>query len=159
MGLARDAEGVTTTHSVFGGEYTVTAAVSGQVSSALGVLGVPDSPGWLQGISDFVGGISVTEKGTGKKIFGGSSAAGAIGGVGSLFGNAAPGDPYGGAAPAAAAVPAGPAQLPDAVHDAQAGAKPGPTVNYNIRTALTEDAFIEARKQEQIRLASKIDRF
>ncbi len=28
VGLARDAEGVTTTHSVFGGEYTVTAAVS-----------------------------------------------------------------------------------------------------------------------------------
>ena len=39
------------------------AAVSGQVQSALGVFGVPDSPGWLQGISQFVSGISVSGPG------------------------------------------------------------------------------------------------
>lgn len=35
------------------------AAISGQVSSALGAFGIPDSPHWLQGISQFVGGIKV----------------------------------------------------------------------------------------------------
>ena len=34
-------------------------AVSGQVSSALGVLGVNDSPGWLNGLSRLASGISV----------------------------------------------------------------------------------------------------
>jgi hypothetical protein len=41
------------------------AAVSGQISSLAGVFGAGDSPGWLQGISKLVGGISI----------GGSSAA------------------------------------------------------------------------------------
>ncbi|MEV5360575.1 phage tail tape measure protein [Micrococcus luteus] len=31
----------------------------GQLGSALDVFGVPDSPGWLQGLSTFVGGISI----------------------------------------------------------------------------------------------------
>ncbi|BBX89011.1 hypothetical protein H5U98_28585 [Mycolicibacterium boenickei] len=127
----------------------VSAAVSGQVSSALGVFGVNDSPGWLKGISDFVGGISVSDK-NGKKVFDGGNIGGTFGDAGSLFGGAAPAAPP---APAPAALPSG------AMHGAQAGQKPGPTVNYNIRTALTEDAFIEARKQEQIRIASKVDRY
>ncbi|NOP96964.1 hypothetical protein [Mycolicibacterium fortuitum] len=135
----------------------VSAAVSGQVSSALGVLGVPDSPGWLQGISDFVGGISVTEKGTGRKIFGGGSAASALGGAGSLFGNAAPGDPYGGAAPVAAAVPAGPAPLPSGtVHGAQAGQKPGPVFNTTISAFDVTDAVRVMENQRQQMIAAKL---
>lgn len=128
------------------------SAIGGQVSSALGVFGVNDSPGWLQGISKFVSGISVSEKGSGKKIFDGSNIGGTVAGAGSLFGGAAP-------VPASAFM--GPAPLPDGVvsHGAQAGQKPGPTVNYNIRTALTEDAFVQAQQQEKIRVASKIDRF
>ncbi|MDG5772369.1 hypothetical protein [Mycolicibacterium fortuitum] len=140
--------------------HAVSAAVSGQVSSALGVLGVPDSPGWLKGVSDFVGGISVTEKGTGRKIFGGGGAASAIGGAGSLFGNAAPGDPYGGAAPAAAAVPVGPSALPSgAVHGAQAGQKPGPVFNTTISAFDTTDAVTMWERQQKLITASKLDRY
>jgi hypothetical protein len=43
--------------SLFGN--AAASAVSGQVSSALGVLGVSDTPGWLKGISQLVGGISI----------------------------------------------------------------------------------------------------
>ncbi|ORA23398.1 transglycosylase family protein [Mycobacterium aquaticum] len=56
--------------------------VGGQVSSLLGVLGIPDSPSWLQGVSSLVGGISVSDK-DGNKIFGGGGSTG--GGLASLF--------------------------------------------------------------------------
>ncbi|MBV0920683.1 phage tail protein, partial [Mycobacteroides chelonae] len=60
------------------------AAVGGQVSSALGVLGVPDSPGWLKGISQFVSGISIGGGGSGGGL--GASDGAGIG----RFGGAAP---------------------------------------------------------------------
>ncbi|SHW76212.1 Uncharacterised protein [Mycobacteroides abscessus subsp. abscessus] len=62
------------------------AAVGGQVSSALGVLGVPDSPGWLKGISQFVSGISIGGGGSGSGLGGAPEGAG----PGSRFGGATP---------------------------------------------------------------------
>lgn len=156
MGLSN--LGVTTSTQIGSGSQertfdigsAVSSAVGGQVSSALGVFGVGDSPGWLQGISKFVGGISVSDK-NGKKVFDGGNIGGTFGDAGSLFGGAAP------VAPASV----GPAAMPSgAVHGTQAGQKPGPAgPTYNIRTATVEDAFLQAQKQEQIRIASKIDRF
>lgn len=137
------------------------AAVGGQVSSALGVLGVGDSPGWLQGISKFVGGISVSDS-SGKKIFGGGAAGNALGGTGSLFGNTGQTtDGYGGAAPVAASAPVGAAPVPGgAVHGSTGGQQPGPAgPTYHIRTATVEDAFLQAQRQEDVRLAAKIDRW
>lgn len=123
---------------------------AGQVSSALGVFGVNDSPGWLKGISTFVGGLSISDK-NGKKVFDGSNIGGTLGGAGSLFGGAAPTPPP---APAPAALPGG------SVHGAQPGQRPGPAgPTYNIRTATVEDAFTLAQQQEKVRLASKLDRY
>jgi hypothetical protein len=48
------------------------AAVGGQVSSALDVFGVGDSPPWLQAISKFVGGISIGGKSAAPIAAGGS---------------------------------------------------------------------------------------
>ena len=130
------------------------AAVEGQVSSLLGVLGVPNSPGWLKGITDFAGGISVTDKATGKKVFGGGgSAASALGGIGSGFGNS--GD-YGGAAPVSASAPAG-AAAPDTGTVHGGGGAPGPVTNYNIRTATVEDAWVQAQRRDDLRRAAKLD--
>lgn len=135
------------------------AAVGGQLSSALGVFGVSDTPGWLKGVSDLVGGISVSDK-SGKKIFGGSSAASALGGLGSLAGNTGQGPDYGGAAPIAASMSG--VSAPDAAHGGT-GQAPGPASpagpTYNIRTATVEDAFTLAQQQEKVRLASKLDRY
>ncbi|QFG10035.1 tape measure protein [Mycobacterium phage IdentityCrisis] len=133
---------------------------AGQVRSALGVFGVPDSPGWLQGISKFVGGLSISDA-QGNNIFGGGGgASSAIGGMGSLFGGGQD-DGYGGAAPVAASSPA-PPRAPDGgiAHGTQAGQRPGPPAPvYNIRTATVEDAFLQAQRRENVRLASKVDRY
>jgi phage-related minor tail protein len=43
--------------------------VGGQVASLLGVLGIPDNPGWLQGLSSFMGGLKVTDNATGKQLW------------------------------------------------------------------------------------------
>lgn len=123
------------------------AAVGGQVSSALGVLGVGDSPGWLKGISQFVSGISV----------GGGSG----GGLGGAPEGAGPGSRFGGATPiaASAAVPA-PAALPaGTVHGAQAGAQPGPVFNTTISAFNTSDAVsIMEQRQNEI-TAAKLGRW
>ncbi|MGA5542698.1 hypothetical protein ACPCIR_12670 [Mycobacterium sp. NPDC051198] len=160
-GLSDLGKGVGTTSSGTDlGEFGKAAgsAVSGQVSSALGVLGVPDSPGWLQGISKFVGGLSISDA-SGNKIFDGGSTSGALGGMGSLLGNTSQGDGYGGAAPIAAA-PTVPTQVPGNLHGSRAGQQPGPAgPTYNIRTATVEDAFMQAQRQEKVRLASKLDRY
>ncbi|OHU37297.1 phage tail protein [Mycobacteroides chelonae] len=123
------------------------AAVGGQVSSALGVLGVSDSPVWLKGISQFVSGISI----------GGGSGAGpgaAPDGIGSL-------GRFGGAAPIAtsAAVPA-PAPLPaGAAHGSRAGQAPGPTFNTTISAFDTTDAVaMWDRKKNEI-AAAKLGRW
>jgi hypothetical protein len=105
----------------------VSAAVGGQVSSALGAFGVPNSPHWLQGISQLVGGIS-------------------IGGPGS-----------GGPAPAslrAGAVSRTAAPVPAAVG---AGQQPGPQTVYNIKTARVEDAFTQAWRREKEKAATPLE--
>lgn len=122
------------------------AAVSGQVSSALGVLGVPDSPGWLKGISQFVSGISVGGGGSGGGL--GTSDGAGIG----RFGGAAP-------ISASAAVPA-PAALPaGAAHGGRAGQQPGPVFNTTISAFDTTDAVaMWDRKKNEI-AAAKLDRY
>ncbi|WP_264922194.1 phage tail protein, partial [Mycobacteroides chelonae] len=124
------------------------AAVGGQVSSALGVLGVPDSPGWLKGISQFVSGISVGGGGSG----GGPGAApDGIGGLGR----------FGGAAPisASAAVPAPAAPPAGTAHGGRAGQQPGPVFNTTISAFDTTDAVaMWDRKKNEI-AAAKLDRY
>jgi phage-related minor tail protein len=107
--------------------------VGGQISSGLGVFGVGDSPGWLKGLSQFVGGISIGG-GDGASLFGGAAPSAAFGAVG------------------------GPPGLGD-VHGATGGAAPGPAVVYNIAARDTEDAFIRAQRQERERAAAKLARF
>jgi hypothetical protein len=109
------------------------AAVSGQVSSALGVFGVPDSPGWLQGISKFVGGISIGGPGSG-----GPGAGGSLGAIPSALRAGAPRMP--------AAVPAA----------AGAGQQPGPQTIFNIQTDRVEDAFIRAENLAKEKALSKL---
>lgn len=147
-----DKLGVTTSTQIGSGSQertfdigsAVSSAVGGQVSSALGVFGVGDSPGWLQGISKFVGGISVSDK-NGKKVFDGGNIGGTFGDAGSLFGGAAPTPP-----PAPAALPGG------AVHGGQAGGAPGPVFNTTISAFDTTDAVtMWDRKKNEI-VASKI---
>ncbi|WP_078290666.1 phage tail protein [Mycobacterium sp. D16R24] len=122
------------------------AAVGGQVSSALGVLGVGDSPGWLKGISQFVSGISV-----GGGSGGGPGAAPEGAGIG-RFGGAAP-IATSAAVPAPAALPAGTA------HGAQAGAQPGPVFNTTISAFDTSDAVSMMRRQQDEVSAAKLSRW
>ena len=136
------------------------AAIGGQVSSALGALGIGDSPGWLKGISTFVNGISVSDS-SGKKIFGGNSVGGAIGGMGSLIGNGdgiGAGDGYGGAAPLAASAPAASPAL-DSVAVPAGGAiaaKPAPQFTYNVQAGNVEDAVQKFRQLDAERVASNM---
>lgn len=106
-------------------------AIGGQVSSALDVFGVGDTPGFLKAASTFASGISIG------------------GGPG--------GDAFGGAAPAAPEVRTSDPAGADNVHGANAGQAPGPT--YNIRTATVEDAFVKANRIERERAAAKLQRF
>lgn len=122
------------------------AAVGGQVSSALGVLGVPDSPGWLKGISQFVSGISVGGGGSGGGL--GASDGAGIG----RFGGAAP-------ISASAAVPA-PAALPAGTgHGGRAGQQSGPTFNTTISAFDTSDAVSMMRQQQDEITAAKLGRW
>lgn len=105
------------------------AAIEGQVSAALGVFGVPNSPGWLQGISRFVSGIQVSKTG-------GSSAAPKS------------------AAPRIAAPP----DL-GGIGGNTNNPSNGPQVNYNIRTATVEDAFTAARRKEDERARARLSRY
>ncbi|MDQ2638869.1 MAG: phage tail protein [Actinomycetota bacterium] len=131
------------------------AAVSGQVSSALGVLGVGDSPGWLKGIGTLIGGISVSGK-DGKKIFGGGAAGGALSGAGNLFGGSQQSVAPIAAAPATVRQPA----AVGAVHGSTGGQRPGPAgATYNIRTATVEDAFLAAQRREDELNAAQLSRF
>lgn len=153
--LGLDNLGVTTSTQIGTGSQERTfdiggaasAAIGGQVSSALGVFGVPDSPGWLQGISKFVGGISVSDK-NGKKVFDGGNIGGTFGGAGSLFGGAAPAAP-----PAPAAMPGG------TVHGAQAGQQPGPVYNTTIQARDAEGALELWERKNNERSAAKLDRY
>ena len=109
---------------------------AGQVSSALGVLGINDSPGWLKGVSQFVSGI---------KIGGGSGGGGPLGGD---------------VSPAAAVSPALSA-AGGAINGIAGGAvqQPGSQVNYNIRTAAVEDAFLASQRIEKERAAATLARY
>lgn len=165
------------------------AAVSGQVGSLLGVFGVPDSPGWLDGIGKFVGGISVSSpagaSGLGSNVGGGSHA-----GTG-----AAPGPldeqnrllyDDGGWLPEGLSLTENKTGGPEAIltqnmwnvardgvdiamkmakgFAGAGGIKPlqqptPPPVTYNIQARDTEDAFIRAQRQERERAAAKLERF
>lgn len=108
--------------------------IDGQVSSALSVFGVNGSPGWLKGISTFVGGMN----------FGGGQGAGAA------------------VAPAAAAVTSGATQAANAAlggSHAGGGQQPGPNITYNISTAKVEDAFIEGQRRDNQRVAAKLAKY
>ncbi|BDB43315.1 MULTISPECIES: hypothetical protein [Mycobacterium] len=138
FGLSSLGQGVGATQSgtdlsVFG--QAAGAAVSGQVGAALDAFGVPSSPGWLQGISKFVSGISI----------GGSGGGGG-----------------GGATPAsmvqpAALTPAPAAGAADSVHSVGAAPRPGPQTVFNIQTARVEDAFVVAQRKERERAARKVE--
>jgi hypothetical protein len=127
------------------------SAVSGQVSSALGVLGVGDSPGWLKAASQLVGGIKVSDKSTGKSLFDGANP------LGSLFGQGSGSS----AAPISASSTGMGTPPPDTAHGGRAGQAPGPqtVVNYSIRTATVEDAFLAAQRKQNERNAAKISVF
>ena len=69
-------------------------AASGQVSSALGVLGVGDSPGWLKGLSTLAGGLKIGGTSNAAPIAASavsSAASGALGGVHGSSAGQAPG--------------------------------------------------------------------
>lgn len=124
------------------------SAISGQVSSALGVFGVNDSPGWLKGISQFVGGLSISDA-NGNKIFDG-------GDMGSLFGGGQD------AVTPIAAQPVAHGSAGGAAPGHDAGGtrpQPGPQTNYFIRTATVEDAFLQAQRRERERAAAKLARY
>lgn len=106
--------------------------LDGQISSALGVLGVNDSPGWLQGLSQFVGGISV----------GGSDG-------GNIFGGAAP-------ASAASRLPSAAPDLGD-VHGAGGGRAPGPGVTFSPTFNTNDDtAFQQYRRWQNDQVGAKL---
>lgn len=159
--------------------------VGGQVKSALSVFGIPDSPGWLQGVSSLIGGISISEKST-SDVGGATSTTHA--GTG-----AAPGPlddqnkrrlyDSGGWLPEGVHQVENRSGAPepiltqdywriaqDGINVAMTMAKgfgrgggtqqqvPPPAV-YNIQTARTEDAFVEAQRIERERAAAKLQRF
>lgn len=105
------------------------AAVSGQVSSALGVLGMGDSPGWLKGLSSFASGVKI----------GGSSS--------SLGGDAAP-------ISAAPAISAANSVLGGIVGGG--GQQPAQQTTYNVRTATVEDAFLATQRIEKEKAAATL---
>lgn len=110
----------------------------GQISSALGVLGVNQSPGWLQGISKLVGGISI----------GGGDG----GGI------------FGGAAPASAAVNSGISSaatvLDGEVHGARGGQAPGPGVVYSpIFNTNDDTAFRDSQRFMNERVGANLGSF
>lgn len=113
--------------------------IDGQVGSALSVLGVGDSPGWLKGLSTFASGISINK--------GGGQGAGV---------SAAPLVAAATAPLAANATQVGAAALGGGSH-AGSGQQPGPT--YNIRTATVEDAFVQAQRRERERAAARLARY
>lgn len=118
----------------------IASGVSGQVSSALGVFGLPDAPPILQAASQLVSGIKVGGKGL--MDFGGA-AAGPIAGVNPL-GSTTPG-------------------ISGTTHQGL-GAAPGPAngqagPTYHIQTARVEDAFVEAQQREREAAAARLQRF
>ena len=118
----------------------IASGVSGQVSSALGVLGINDSPPILQAASKILGGIKVGGKGL--MDFGSAGSSGPLGGIGSdASGSVLPGS--------------NPSHLQ--------GGGPGPGngggTTWNIQTAKVEDAFMQAQQKEREAAAARLQRF
>jgi hypothetical protein len=105
------------------------AAVSGQVSSALGMFGVGDSPGWLKGLSSFASGVKI----------GGSSSP--------MGGDATP-------VSATSAISAANSVLGGVVGGGVA--QPTSQVTYNVRTATVEDAFLATQRIEKEKAAATL---
>ena len=137
-------------------------AVSGQVSSALGVFGVGDSPGWLKAGTQLISGLKV----------GGSdrSANGQLSGKsdGSIFNGANPLGSFGSAGASAAPLSASPTPTsvlaPDSPHGGRAGQAAGPAApttvnNWTINARDTEDSFIKANRFEREKAAAKLNRY
>lgn len=118
------------------------SAVSGQVSSALGVFGIGDNPPFLQAASKILGGLQI----------GGHDPSGAS--DGSLFNGS---NIFGGAGPLSAAQNGTGVIPPDDagnMHGTRAGQQPGPTYIINARD--TEDGFIRAQRLEREKSAAKL---
>ena len=117
----------------------VASGVEGQVSSALGVLGLPDSPPILQAATKLLGGVKVGGKGL--------LDFGSPGGLGPLAGQTGIGSPVGGI---------------DPTQNVQ-GRTPGPDgppgATYNIQTATVTDAFQAAQQKEREAAAARLQRF
>lgn len=114
------------------------SAVSGQVSSALGVLGIPDAPPILQAASQLVNGIKVN--GHGLFDFGSAGSAGPL------------------AAQPLRGRPGG--MVGDPTQNVQ-GRSPGEgnVTNWNIQTATVTDAFAAAQQKEREAAAARLQRF
>jgi phage-related protein len=119
-------------------------AVSGQISSALGVVGINDSPPFLQAASQLISGIKVSNKSDGSTIFDGSNPL--------SFGQGS-----GSSALPLAATPTATGTPPplDDVHGARAGQAPGPGVVYNIQVRDAEDALARVKRKENERTWTK----
>jgi len=107
------------------------AAIGGQLSSAMGLFGVNDSPGFLKAASALVNGIGISDNKTGSD------------GAGSVA-------PMSGIGPA---VSAATSALGGVVGGGRA---PAQQVNYQIRTATVEDAFLAAQRREKERALTGI---
>lgn len=103
---------------------------AGQVSSALGVLGVNDAPGWLQGASKLISGISIGDSNSG-------------------MGSAAPVSASSGFSAAGTAVSSIGAGMTQA---------PVSQVNYNIQTTDIEPAYLASQRLEKERSAATLAR-
>lgn len=121
--------------------------VDGQISSALGVFGIGESPGWLKGISTLVSGFGISGK---NGSIGGSPGAGAA-----LSGQGAGAS----AAPLAAQTIGTPTSAALGSVHGGSGGQPGPVTNYNIRTATVEDSFLQSQRIEKERAAARLSRF
>ena len=119
------------------------AAVTGQVSSALGAFGINDSPGWLKGISELVGSV---------KIGSGGAGGGEGGPIGSDMAPVS-------AAPAVSAVTSAVGGALSGVHGSAGGKAPGPVTTYNIQTTDIEPAYLASQRIEKERAAANLARF
>lgn len=116
--------------------------IDGQVSSALSVFGVPSTPGWLKGISQLIGGIS---------IGGGSGPGAALPIAANQQPATAVGDVVNRAGPGFSVNESG------NMNGNNGNQAPG--VTYNITARDTEDAFIKAQRLEKEKAAAKLSRF
>jgi hypothetical protein len=113
---------------------------AGQVASTLGAFGIGDSPGWLKGIAQFANGIKI-----GGPVGAPAAAAGGGDGPAPMVPSIAP------LASAATSTVGGFLGAPNA--------QPAQQVNYNIKTATVEDAFLQSQRLEKERAAANLARF